>query len=93
MLLRMASLNGRTLGVMVVRGAPQITHLFLADDSLIFGEAIVMRAFYLMIVLQLHAIFLGQLINFAKSSVFFQCECRWRQSIECRAHLEVTLCG
>ncbi|KAA3477353.1 reverse transcriptase [Gossypium australe] len=67
----MAALNGQIRGGRVVQVAPQITHLLLADDNLIFGEATTMGADMLKRILQQYARCSGQLINFAKSSVFF----------------------
>lgn len=50
-LLCLATLNGQIQGERVVRGAPQITYLLFVNDSLIFREATIMRAFNLMQVL------------------------------------------
>ncbi|XP_027174297.1 uncharacterized protein LOC113773895 [Coffea eugenioides] len=50
---------------------PSITHLFFADDSLIFCKANQQQATELMRVLQVYATGSGQLINLDKSSILF----------------------
>ncbi|KAK5803532.1 hypothetical protein PVK06_031179 [Gossypium arboreum] len=43
-LLRLAKSSGAIKGARVVRGAPRVTHLLFADDSLIFGYTMEMEA-------------------------------------------------
>lgn len=55
----------------VARGTPHISHFLFSDDTLIFGKATHVGATNLIEVLRLYASSSGQLINFAKYSVFF----------------------
>ena len=55
----------------ISRQGPQLTHLFFADDSLIFCKANKEEAAELMKVLKVYEGASGQLINFDKSAVFF----------------------
>ncbi|GMI90408.1 hypothetical protein HRI_002710100 [Hibiscus trionum] len=59
------------VGSKVVRRAPKISHLFFADDSLIFGEAMSSGACILQALLGNYSDCSGQLINFKKSGIFF----------------------
>lgn len=53
------------------RSGPQISHMLLADDCVLFGEAIVKGAQVLKTILKEYEINLGQCISFDKSTVFF----------------------
>ncbi|XP_071904274.1 uncharacterized protein [Coffea arabica] len=58
-------------GMKISRHGPSITHLFFADDSLIFCKENKGQATELMRVLQVYASGSGQLINLNKSSILF----------------------
>ncbi|KAM1691997.1 hypothetical protein FF1_033639 [Malus domestica] len=74
-------INGSPTGRSLERGALHgfklsptgvpLTHLFFMDDSVIFGNASVDEAESIVAVLQTYARGSGQVINLAKSSVFF----------------------
>ncbi|XP_027098791.1 uncharacterized protein [Coffea arabica] len=70
-LLRQAAGNKRISGMRLCRQGPSLTHLFFADDSLIFCKANKQQAIELMRVLQVYATASGQLINLDKSSILF----------------------
>lgn len=70
-LLRMAATSGDLKGIRINGDAPLITHLFFADDSLIFEDATSDRARALKDNLEIYVHSSGQLINFDKSGVFF----------------------
>lgn len=74
-LLRQTKMNGLIKGAKVAKEAPRVSHLLFADDSLIFEDATVMGASNVLQVLQSYATCSGQLVNFAKSSIFFQFQC------------------
>ena len=63
--------NHKLSGVSICRGCPKITHLFFADDSLLFCKANSQECQNLMDILQLYEAASGQKINADKSSVFF----------------------
>ena len=66
-----ATRNQRISGVSICRGYPKITHLFFADDSLLFCKANSQECQNLIDILQLYEAALGQKINVDKSSFFF----------------------
>ncbi|GMJ02407.1 hypothetical protein HRI_003909900 [Hibiscus trionum] len=77
-LLRQAASVDNIIGIRITRGAPLISHLFFADDSLIFCEASTRGATQINGILQNYARSSGQVINMEKSGVFFQFECARR---------------
>ncbi|XP_019163496.1 PREDICTED: uncharacterized protein LOC109159839 [Ipomoea nil] len=70
-LLQQAEERGDIHGVRVARGVPAITHLFFADDSLLFFRANPQEASRVKNCLDLYCTASGQLINFDKSSAVF----------------------
>ena len=64
-----AEMNGRIQGVSICAGAPSITHLLFADDSLLFLKANDGNATHLRHVLQIYEICSGQKINKEKSFI------------------------
>ena len=63
--------NHRISGVSICRVCPKITHLFFADNSLLFCKANSQECQNLIDILQLYEAASGQKINADKSSVFF----------------------
>ncbi|GMJ10111.1 hypothetical protein HRI_004680300 [Hibiscus trionum] len=59
------------VGVRIARGAPSVSHLFFADDSLIFRETSAYGAGVVQELLSVYASCSGQLVNFDKSAIFF----------------------
>ncbi|XP_071933722.1 uncharacterized protein [Coffea arabica] len=70
-LLRKATANRMLSGMNISRRGPSITHLFFADDSLIFCKANQDQAKELMRVLYVYGLASGQVINLEKSSILF----------------------
>lgn len=58
-------------GIQVARGAPQITHMFFADDTYIFRKAKETEADHVLDVLKIFESSFGQKINASKTSIFF----------------------
>ena len=65
-----AARNHKISGVSICKGCPKITHLFFADDNLLFCKANSQECQNLVNILQLYEAASGQ-INVDKSSVFF----------------------
>ncbi|XP_019198078.1 PREDICTED: uncharacterized protein LOC109191859 [Ipomoea nil] len=70
-LLQQAEARGDIHGVRVARGAPAITHLFFADDSLLFFRAKEGEALKIKDCLDVYSLASGQLINYEKSTAVF----------------------
>lgn len=66
-----AVMNDNLHGVEFGGGAPSISHLLFADDSLIFARATEQEAVYLKQCLLLYECAAGQRINFQKSALSF----------------------
>ena len=63
--------NNMLSGISICRGCPMVTHLFFADDSLLFCKASTQECQNLMAILDLYEAAFGQKINADKSSIFF----------------------
>ena len=70
-LLKKAELEGRIKGVSICRGAPKVTNLMFADDSLLFCQATRDEGETIAEILQTYERASGQSINLEKSSVYF----------------------
>ncbi|CAN6583607.1 unnamed protein product [Malus baccata var. baccata] len=71
MLIRRSLERGSLHGFKISPTSVPLTHLFFADDSVVFGNASVEEAESIIEILQTYARGSGQVINRAKSSVFF----------------------
>lgn len=74
-LLNAAEGEGKMQGLSICAGAPSITHLLFADDSLLLMKVNQENATHLQNVLQLYECCSGQTINKDKSSVLFSKNC------------------
>jgi hypothetical protein len=70
-LLQKSSLVGRLKGLQTSRLGPWISHLFFADDSLLFGKASLAESREFMEILQLYEASSGQQLNREKTAIFF----------------------
>ena len=66
------SVENRELeGISICRGSPTLSHLFFADDSIIFGKASIEECTTLQRILAVYESASGQQLNRAKTSLFF----------------------
>ena len=63
--------SGLLEGIVVYRGGPKLSHLFFADDNLIFCKATLANCESLQRVLEVYEKAFGQQLNRAKTSLFF----------------------
>uniref|UniRef100_A0A5B7AER2 Reverse transcriptase domain-containing protein n=1 Tax=Davidia involucrata TaxID=16924 RepID=A0A5B7AER2_DAVIN len=68
---RKAEGENKIHGIAVARNAPKISHLFFADDSLLFAKAIEDQVLEISRIIELYGDASGQQINFDKSSLSF----------------------
>ncbi|XP_019184794.1 PREDICTED: uncharacterized protein LOC109179753 [Ipomoea nil] len=71
LLLQDSQAKGLLHGCRVARGAPSISHLFFADDSLLFFKANMHEALEVKKCLGIYEAYSGQAVNFKKSSITF----------------------
>ncbi|KAK9984588.1 hypothetical protein SO802_034113 [Lithocarpus litseifolius] len=70
-LIKASVCNGSMDGITICRGGPKLSHLFFADDSLIFCKASIAKCESLQRVLEVYEQASGQQLNRAKTSLFF----------------------
>ena len=70
-MLRIGEEERRIIGIRICRQGPLVTHLFFADDLLIFSRVDTKKGGELMEILRVYDKGLGKMINLEKSSVFF----------------------
>lgn len=70
-LIHQATRNQSLNGLSICRGCPTITHLFFADDSLLFCKANTAECMVLINILNAYEKASGQKINADKSSIFY----------------------
>ncbi|XP_019161408.1 PREDICTED: uncharacterized protein LOC109158044 [Ipomoea nil] len=71
LLLQQAQANGVIHGCRVARAAPPVSHLFFADDSLLFFKANVQEASEIKNILTTYESLSGQMVNYQKSSICY----------------------
>lgn len=81
--------RGLIQGIKVARAAPQISHMFFADDCYIFCKAGVETAGHVLDMLKVFEKASGQKINADKSSVFFSRNCSSYLKQELYQHLRI----
>lgn len=70
-MLRKAEARGQLTGLKVARGAPPISHLLYADDSMFYCKGNTEELEHLSQILSSYSLASGQRINYQKSSIFF----------------------
>ena len=70
-LIKKAESSGDMQGVSLCRGRPKITHLFFADDSLLFTKAITTACEKIQLILGQYEKASGQQVNHDKTTIFF----------------------
>ena len=70
-MIRKSIAEGQIHGVKVCRGAPEISHLFFADDSIFFTRSSVEESCRLKSILTRYCQASGQVINYEKSEISF----------------------
>nr|XP_027086592.1 uncharacterized protein LOC113708329 [Coffea arabica] len=86
-LIQKATRERKITGMKICRGGPAITHLFFADDAIIFSKADPEEALTLMNILKQYERGSGQMLNLDKSSVFFSKNISQQQQREVCRHL------
>uniref|UniRef100_A0A2N9HU09 Reverse transcriptase domain-containing protein n=1 Tax=Fagus sylvatica TaxID=28930 RepID=A0A2N9HU09_FAGSY len=70
-LFQQASAMGHLKGIQSCRGGPWVSHLFFADDSLLFGQANISECRKILEILNLYEGSSGQKINREKTAIYF----------------------
>ena len=78
-LLKKAKSKGRIKGVSICRGAPKVTNLMFANDTLLFCQAIRDEGETIAEILQTYERASGQIINLERSSGYFSSNTSDRQ--------------
>ena len=86
-------MRGSLKGIKVCRGAPSVSHLFFADDSLLLMEANAESAQEINRILNLYEAASGQVINKDKSSILFSANTRQGLKEKMKSILQVTSQG
>ena len=79
-MLRKKEEQGNIRGISVCRGGPQISHLFFANDSIVFCRATVDEGRRILQVLEDYEVELGKKLNKDKTSLILQQERKERGS-------------
>lgn len=86
-LLRKASVSNHIHGIALSRGGPNLTHLFFADDSVLFCRATLQECHYILELLRTYENASGQQINQEKTTLFFSAS----TSVEVRREIQEAL--
>ena len=70
-MIQKAACNGDINGVSICRNGPKLTHLFFANDSLLFCRATIQECQKLLEILATYERVLGQILNRDKTTLFF----------------------
>lgn len=70
-LISKAAVLGKIRGVSICRNGPRLTHLFFADDSLLFCKASIQECLHIQELLSLYEVASGQQLNREKTTSFF----------------------
>ena len=70
-LISQAASEGHIRGISICRSGPRLTHLFFANDSLVFCRATIQKCQYVQDLLRTYEEALGQKLNRDKTTLFF----------------------
>ena len=70
-LIQQAEVDGHIQGVAICRNGPQVSHLFFADDNVLFCRATETECKNIMDILEVYKRGFGQKINREKTNIFF----------------------
>jgi exonuclease III len=82
---------GNLHGIKMARSCPSISHLFFADDVMIFSRANDSEARSILNCLTTYSKWSGQVINISKSAMFFSRNCRSEKKISIKGILNLNL--
>uniref|UniRef100_A0A2N9IN55 Reverse transcriptase domain-containing protein n=1 Tax=Fagus sylvatica TaxID=28930 RepID=A0A2N9IN55_FAGSY len=87
-LLRKAERDSLIQGVSICRGGPRVSHLFFADDSIIFCRATMAECNAILMVLSLYENASGQKVNSGKTALFFS-----HNTLQCQREVILQMFG
>ncbi|KAK0607443.1 hypothetical protein LWI29_015165 [Acer saccharum] len=83
--------RGDFYGFRCSMGGPKVTHLFFADDSLLFTKATLAECRNIKSLLEFYSQASGQIVNFNKSAVCFSRKIAWPEKRRLAAALDMSL--
>lgn len=86
-MIKMVEQRGEIQGVVIARGGNRLSHLFFANDNLLFCRASLAKWTKLKNILSLYEKGLGHIINELKSTIFLSLIPLQSQDAQCFAHL------
>ncbi|CAL1398314.1 unnamed protein product [Linum trigynum] len=88
-LIKKAEKEGQLNGIQIRKKAPTISHLLFADDSLVFGRAVLSECDTLKGILKCYEEESGQLINYNKSEISFSTNVKTSRRLEIGGTLKI----
>uniref|UniRef100_A0A5B7BN08 Reverse transcriptase domain-containing protein n=1 Tax=Davidia involucrata TaxID=16924 RepID=A0A5B7BN08_DAVIN len=92
-LLRKSENENKIHGISVARNAPRVSHLFFADDSLLFANATENQASEISRIISMYGAASGQQVNFEKSAISFSANVTADRREQIKQILGVSICS